>query len=93
MPGRNQFGAQFYVIVDFTIEHDADIAAAIPHWLGAASTVENGQDAMAKVNTNLIVTPVTIAIGTAIGDARSHLPYCFARSATDETSQAAHFRS
>ena len=73
MPGRQQFGAQVLVVVDFAVVNDDKVAVLVVHRLAAAFKVDDRKPAVAQ--RDLIVNKIALAVGAAVGNQVGHLFY------------------
>jgi hypothetical protein len=82
--------AQFYVIVNFAVKDDADIAFLIPHRLGTACNVENREAPMTEENPLLVINEYSLAIWPAMYQGLRHRGEIGATTPPDEPCDSAH---
>ena len=91
--GLYEFLSQFSLVVDLTVENDADGRVLVPHRLMAALDVNDRQAAETKIQRIRRVDTVVGAIRTAMDNTGGHgLEVCTPPN-TDEACQTAHIES
>src|SRR6266581_956355 len=90
MAGRNQFGAQGFVIVNLAIIYDADRACGIPHRLCSADDVSDRETAMAEINRRIPIAVKTLTVRPTMNKRASHRFQVQLVTASNETRNTAH---
>ena len=67
-------GPQFNVIIDFPVENHPDGLVLIPHRLRTTIDIDDGKPAMPKEKAHLLISVITISIGSAMDQRISHRP-------------------
>jgi hypothetical protein len=80
------------VIVNLTVEDNADGAVGRPHGLCAAAEVDDGQAAMTKMDAGILFDPMAFGIRAAVSDGVGHPLEDVAVALPGEARYAAHGR-
>src|SRR5947207_3168731 len=85
-----QFAAELIVIVDFAVEHNANVAVQSPHWLFSAGLIDDGKPAVAEIHSGGFIDPESLFVGTPAAHDVIHSFQVRERAATDKSANSAH---
>src|SRR6476619_1219839 len=78
------------MIVEFAVEHDADLAVLVPHRLVAACDIDDRQPPMPEEYTPELVDIKAVAIGAAMRQRAGHALEVGAAAPSRKSGQPAH---
>ncbi len=90
MAAAHELPAQLGVVVEFAVEHDADLAVLVPHRLVTGGQIDDREPAMTEEHTPDLVDMKAVAIGSAMRQRSRHALQIGAAAAARESGQAAH---